>query len=202
MDNNEEEKTSNDSNFDFDESEFPEIYSKEQESQTTMSPSSDIKEPVVEAKPITNQQNSIVTPSGEATRMLLTRLGIILSNLAIIFAVLSFLSIVGVFLSFFFYIILIMLVILTLFTILLDPRFRNLFSGDNSVIDFFAKLASNAPLFMGLSIACSIVSSILLLSDKHKKHTGRIVFSIISIAFVFLLVILFVLSLSSKGGTD
>ncbi len=208
MENNKDQK----SEFDFDASEFPELFNGSNSGQKTeevKTETPEVKEekPVVEQKttPTSNDEpNSltITTPPGEATRMVLTRLGIICSNLSIIFVVLSFLAIVGVFLSVFYYMFLICIVVLTLFTILADPNFRGLFGGNGGFVEFITKLATISPAFMGLSAVFSIASIILLSTDKHHRHTGRIVFSGISIGIVAILALVFVFSIMGKGGTN
>jgi len=219
MDKKKDETKKPDPEFDFTKDEFPELFGEKTESKEEVvsevkeepaiseQPAKDLEPAPVTVKPTTESETSsnnesIVTPAGETTRMVLTRLGVISSNLAIIFAILSFLSIVSVFLSIFYYMLLFCIIVLTLFTILADPNFRALFSGGSSFTEFIMKFAALAPMFMAISGVFSILSIILLATDKHSRHTGRIVFSGISIGIVVILALVFVFSLAGKGGTQ
>lgn len=135
---------------------------------------------------------SFDTPKSELLRMHLTHLGKIFSNLSIFALVLSLSSIF----SFILYV-LIMLIVsigwlllipITLGLILLTPNYGSFFNSN------FFQITPTIPvnlifIILGVGIAFSLISIILLAFDKHSNHKGRIIFSSIVLISTLLILI-------------
>ncbi len=133
---------------------------------------------------------SNLPPAGEMTRLYMTRLGVILSNISIVCLVICFFSVVSVIAYGLMFVLGLALIVLTLgiiFVVIPDYWNKLLASGE-----VFGKLAeavfAAAPYLAGIGIACAAASIVLLLTDKHRSHTGRIVIS----SVILIIIVLFV----------
>ncbi len=124
----------------------------------------------------------------------LVRLGKIFSNIAILGLILSsagILSFVALAFTFIFGFLLIVMSLGTIF--ILVPNFSDIWL---SVADTSSKIASffmqNFYIFAGITIVFSILSFVLLITDRQSKHTARLVISgvIIAILLIFIIVAL------------
>lgn len=155
--------------------------------------------PVVSDAAIKGNETNYVTPAGETTRMYLTRLGIILSNISIASAVISVLILLAGILQILFYLVLILIAMVTLFTVFLNPEYRKMFSGQNQLTDFITSAMQVLPFTAGASLICAIASIVLLVFDKHERHTGRIIWSGIVIGLLVIVIIAALLSIAKEG---
>jgi len=132
------------------------------------------------------------TPKSELLRMHLTHLGKIFSNISIFALILSLGSIFSIIL----YTLIIMiasigwilLIPITLGLVLLTPNYGSFFNSN------LFKVAPTIPanlifIILGVGIAFSLVSIILLAFDKHSNHKGRIIFSSIVLISTLLILI-------------
>jgi len=144
--------------------------------------------------------NNIKVPAGELSRMYVTHLGIILSNIAIAVLVISLCSFLGalfqaLYIVFLFFI-LILVTICTLgtsFFFFPYGKYFQQFTKTGTLADFFMKLVTFCIQYLlPVAIVCCIASIILLTLNKNNQHKGRVIFSgavlIVSIV-VFILAI-------------
>ena len=132
-------------------------------------------------------------PVGFMANQYCYHLGIILSNLSIIFLLLSVSGIASILLPVFFWCLLLIITIYTIGTIYLYyPRFASLWGWGVDMLNFGEKIMMLFPLFITLTFATAIASLVLLLINKNKRHYGRIVFSasLIGLAIVVVLGVL------------
>ena len=121
------------------------------------------------------------------------RMGKIFSNLLIftlilcLCALLSFLSVVFVWL---FGIVLIILTVGTIFAMVPD-YFSRLSSASNVTSNIAEFFFDNFYIFVSLCLVCAIASIVLLALDKQNKHTGRIVLSSLAIVICIILIIIY-----------
>ena len=124
----------------------------------------------------------------------LVRLGKIFSNIAILGLILSsagIMSFVALAFTFIFGFLLIVMSLGTIFVLV--PNFSDIWL---SVADTSSKIASffmqNFYIFAGITIVFSILSFVLLITDRQSKHTARLVISgvIIAILLIFIVVAL------------
>lgn len=141
------------------------------------------------------EKSAISTPPSKfLTNCYLTRLGTILSNMAIVCVVFCMSSILSSILSVLLWILGLMLIFATLGSIFaLIPNYWNkLVSLIEQSSQLLEKLIKVLPYIASVGLACAIVSIVLLAMDKNKKHTGRIIFSIVA-SIIILAVILFLI---------
>lgn len=135
---------------------------------------------------------NITTPSAKiVSRMFLTRVGKICSNLSIILIAVSLLgmvSFIATALIFLFGVVVILLSIGTIFAYV--PNFFDyILSGvqySASVASFFLQYWYA---FLPVGIALAAISLVLLATDKNSRHTGRIVISSIVVGIALLSII-------------
>lgn len=142
-----------------------------------------------------NTEKSVIstTPTKYLTNCYLTRLGTILSNMAIVCVIFCMSSILSSILSVLLWILGMMLILATLGSIFaLIPNYWNkLVSLMEQSSQLIEKLIKVLPYIASVGLACAIASIVLLAMDKNKKHTGRIIFSIV--ASIIILIVIFVL---------
>lgn len=139
---------------------------------------------------------SITPPAGTMANLYLVHFGKILSNLSIACVVLSALCLMSGLITITYYLLAIVImagvIIFTIGTIFLTkPDFIPwLFSGSEAISKFTEIAYSAIPYLLGVAVATAVVSTVLLVLDKHQKHTGRIVTASIMIAIALILGIL------------
>ena len=132
----------------------------------------------------TNNNEHFDMPTKLAISNNLNRLGIILSNYAILGLVLMFSTFLFYIFYIVYYLIIASIVLLTLGMILLvNKDYLSLFSTDvfngiNSAI------SSSMPYILVITLICAVASLILLCINKHNKSVSRIVFASILIGIV------------------
>ncbi len=150
-------------------------------------------------------QCSCDIPPKEISRMYLCHFGVIFSNMSIVGLVVgvmallsSILVALGTVIS---VMILAMGIIMTLGAIFaIVPNYMSLFSKAAKILDWFpvSQFATASLYILPISIALSIASIVLLSFDKQKKHTGRIIFS--GVVLAFLVVVLIALIIKGRAG--
>lgn len=134
----------------------------------------------------------ISTPARVLTSMYTTRLGIILSNVAVICVLFCLSSIVSVVISWLFLALGMVLIFATLGIVLLViPGYWNsLMASGNIVANVTNFLMQAWPYISITGIACSVASIVLLALDRNQRHIGRIVFSSIVIGLIVIIMII------------
>ena len=121
----------------------------------------------------------------------LTHLGLILSNLSILFLILTIVTFFVVFIPVLYYLIIIAIIPLTIGTVfIVFPNYFSLFTKGADIINALTPVIEKAsPLFLALTAITLVVSTILLLVDKKERHTGRLVYSFSIFAVVLVALI-------------
>ena len=121
-----------------------------------------------------------------------TRLGIIFSNLAIIFLVLTLSGIASFLTSVLLFLFGAIVTIITVGTIfIIEPNFWNsIISGMDTTASIFDFFMQNAYIFVLITILLSIISLVLLIMDKNNKHTARIVTLVLILVIAIISIIL------------
>lgn len=134
----------------------------------------------------------IPTPARVLSSMYTTRLGIILSNVAVICVLFCLSSIVSVVISWLFLALGMVLILATLGIVLLViPGYWNsLMASGNIVANVTNFLMQAWPYISITGIACSVASIVLLALDRNQRHIGRIVFSSIVIGLIVIIMII------------
>lgn len=140
----------------------------------------------------TNLTNTKVgtPPVGYMANQYIYHLGIILSNLSIVFLILSATGILSFFMPILYWCLLIMITVYSIGTIFLFyPGFTSwwgvgldMYTITKPIIDLF-------PLFIILTFASTIASLVLLLINKNRRNTTRIAFSCILLGLAVAVVI-------------
>lgn len=134
----------------------------------------------------------ISTPARVLTSMYTTRLGIILSNVAVICVLFCLSSIVSVVISCILWMFGVVLILMTLGLILVAiPGYWNALVSSSDVIGKVSNFLIQAwPIISVTGIVCSVASIVLLALDRNQRHIGRIVFSSIIIGMIVLIMII------------
>lgn len=108
----------------------------------------------------------------------ISRFGIILSRLAIVFLVIGIGLLFSQVLVILTYVILIAVGLLSLLTLFFNEDFQNLFNVTNSFSDFFSKAQTYFPTIMGISVALFVVGFICQLADykSRSSHTELLLY--------------------------
>lgn len=134
----------------------------------------------------------IPTPARVLSSMYTTRLGIILSNVAVICVLFCLSSIVSVVLSLLFWVLGMVLIFATLGIVLLViPGYWSSLMASGKIVANVANILMQAWPYISITgIACSVASIVLLALDRNQRHIGRIVFSSIVIALIVIIMII------------
>ena len=132
---------------------------------------------------------NITPPSGVLTKMYMTRLGKILSNISIFCLFVSLASMTAMILSLLWLVIALILIIGTLGAIyVIIPNFR-LVNTAESIGNFAEFLSKIVPYSLAIGIVCAIASLVLLIWDRNNIPWFRVVFSIIVIVVLLIVAI-------------
>lgn len=131
--------------------------------------------------------------SKEFARMRLIHLAKIISNLAIAGLTFCIVNAASQLFIAYFVVLGVMFMIVTLgFVFAFVPNYWQIITSPLSLYEsFFSKIIPYIPYVLGISIALSVVSIVLLSFDKYQKHTARIVFSAIVVLLSILVVSIF-----------
>lgn len=134
----------------------------------------------------------IPTPARVLSSMYTTRLGIILSNVAVICVLFCLSSIVSVVISWLFWVLGMVLIFVTLGIVLLViPGYWNSLMSSGKIVANVANILLQAWPYISITgIACSVASIVLLALDRNQRHIGRIVFSSIVIGLIVIIMII------------
>lgn len=138
-------------------------------------------------------QKIFKTPSKTLARMQIVHFGKILFNLQFIAVAIMAASVISFIIPVIYYIFLICIAGLTLFIIFINPTFMSLWTSGEKLLDIAAVLTQSWKYTVPIVAILAIASIICLCFDKSKKHTARIVVSVI-ICVLALIVLL------SKGA--
>lgn len=138
-------------------------------------------------------QKIFKTPSKTLARMQIVHFGKILFNLQFIAVAIMAASVISFIIPVIYYIFLICIAGLTLFIIFINPTFMSLWTGGEKLLDIATVLTQSWKYTVPIVAILAIASIICLCFDKSKKHTARIVVSVI-ICVLALIVLL------SKGA--
>ncbi len=135
----------------------------------------------------------INSSSKEFARMRLVHLGKIISNLAIAGLTFCIVNAASQLFIAYFVVLGVMFMIATLGLVFaFVPNYWQIITSPLSLYEnFFSKIVPYVPYVLGISIALSVVSIVLLSFDKYQKHTARIVFSAIVVLLSILVVTIF-----------
>ena len=135
----------------------------------------------------------------ELRQMHLTRLGKIMSNLAvmgIIFALGGLLS----YLFFALYYLLMGLLVLITFGLILLGGF-NPFNSSNGVFERLTAFFSQSAIYVAaITMVCAVVAMALLLRDKQEKHGGRICSCVFTIILSVIVIVVKMSQMAQGGG--
>ncbi len=129
------------------------------------------------------------TPCKTLARMQVVHFGKILFNLQFIAVAVMVASVISFILPAFYYILLFCIATLTLYTLFLDPTFRAMWAGGETLTKIAEAMTHSWKFTVPIAIIFAITSIVCLCFDKHQKHIARIVVS--SIICVLALILLF-----------
>lgn len=126
-------------------------------------------------------------PKSMALQTNLTRLGIVLSNFALIGTLLMLSSFLFFICYAIYYIVLIFATVVTLGLIfLLVPNFSSLFNVPDHIANITQAINTALPIVAPITLISAVASLILLCLNKEDRHVGRIVFSAVLIGIVII----------------
>lgn len=139
----------------------------------------------------------VKTPNAVLIRMQIVHFGKIVFNLQFIVVAIMVASVLTFILPALYYLILLFVAAITLFSLFVDPTFRSLWTGGETLTKVATYLTGSWKYTVPLVAVLSIVSILCLCFDRNKKHMARIIFSVF--LCLLALIILF-LKLVNSGG--